>query len=103
MFSPHFEKKLVSQVPFSKYFQLISSEVSSCGENKKTWKKKKRQLLWIKESLIKQREKCLAPLLSVPCRQLGETERFMSNRMKKKAVGPGFVISYIFSTLDVSV
>lgn len=102
MFSPLSEKKLVSQVPFIKYFQLITSEVFLRVERIKRHLKMQ-QLLWRQGSLIKQREKCLAPLLSVPCRQLGETERFMSNRMKKKAVGPGFVISYIFSTLDVSV
>ena len=53
----------------------------------------KLHLLWIQERLIKQREKCLASLLSVASRQLGETERFMSNRMKNRAVGPASVIS----------
>lgn len=50
-------------------------------------------LLWVQERLIKQREKCLASLLSEAGRQLGETERFMSNRMKNRAVGPAAVIS----------
>lgn len=53
----------------------------------------KLHLLWIQERLIKQRENCLASLLSVASRQLGETERFMSNRMKNRAVGPASVIS----------
>lgn len=52
----------------------------------------KQRLVWVQERLIK-REKCLASLLSVASRQLGETEKFMSNRMKNRAVGPASVIS----------
>lgn len=53
----------------------------------------KQCLLWAQERLIKQGEKCSASLLSVASRELGETESFMSNRMKNRAVGPAPVIS----------
>lgn len=45
------------------------------------------------EGLINQKEKRLVSLLSVESRQLWETERCMSNRMKNRAVGPASVIS----------
>lgn len=60
---------------------------------------KKQRLLWGWERLTKQREKCLVSLLSVESRQLGETERSMSNRMKNGAVGPASVISLFFARL----
>lgn len=60
---------------------------------------KKQHLLWGWERLTKPREKCLVSLLSVESRQLGETERSMSNRMKNGAVGPASVISLFFARL----
>lgn len=96
-FGLHSAQKLISKVLFSKCIQLITIlherqlERFSGGENRKT--SEKQHLLWVQERLIKQREKCLASLLSVASRQLGEAERFMSNRMKNRAVGPASVIS----------
>ncbi len=77
MFGLHSEQNLISKVLFSflKCIQLITIQHQR-RDRAEQRKMSEKEHLRVQERLIKQREKCLASLLSVASRQLGETERF---------------------------